>query len=135
MLSCEICEIFWSTFFYRTPPVAASDNSEEVITTDCHLLCCFYQPVNRNQAFSIFKQVHELRHEQCNRSVRHKWHKDRSLIIQNLVLILKRLVVGGSNRSEDVKVFSVNINYFHRLFGFSEVLKFPCYKETDEISI
>ena len=24
--SCEFCEIFKNTFFYRTPPVAASDN-------------------------------------------------------------------------------------------------------------
>ena len=84
-------------FFYRTPPVAASDNAEDVITTDCHLLCCFCQPVNRNQAFSIFKQVHELRHEQCNRSISQKWYKDRSLIIQNLVLTLKSMMVGGLN--------------------------------------
>ena len=26
MFSCEICQIFKSTFFYRTPPVAASEN-------------------------------------------------------------------------------------------------------------
>ena len=29
----------------------------------CHSLCCFFcQPVNRNQVFSTFKHVHELRH-------------------------------------------------------------------------
>ena len=27
VLSCEFCEISKSTFFYRTPPVVASDNS------------------------------------------------------------------------------------------------------------
>ena len=25
MIFCEICEIFKNTFFYRTPPVAASE--------------------------------------------------------------------------------------------------------------
>ena len=93
----NLCEIFKNTFFYRTPLVAASGNSEEVIKTDCHLLCCFCQPVIRNQAFSNFKQVRELRQEQCNQCIRHNWHKDRSLIIQNLVSTLKRLVGGASN--------------------------------------
>ena len=32
----------------------------------------FCKPVNRNQVFSIFKHVHELRHEQANRSIRQK---------------------------------------------------------------
>ena len=27
VFSCEFCEISKNTFFYRTPPVAASDNS------------------------------------------------------------------------------------------------------------
>ena len=61
----------------------------------------FCQPVNRNQVFSIFKHVHEQRHEQANCSLRHKCRKDykiqyfvlklkdRSLIRQKLVLQLK----------------------------------------------
>ena len=43
MFSCEICEFFQNSFFYRTPPVAASDNAlcEEINASCCHSLCCF----------------------------------------------------------------------------------------------
>ena len=32
MFSCEICEIFKSTFFYRKPPVAASVSPTQIST-------------------------------------------------------------------------------------------------------
>ena len=31
-----------------------------------------------------------------------------------------------------MNIFSVNINYFHKFFGF---FKFPCYRETNDVSI
>ena len=40
----------------------------------------FCQPVNRKQVFSIFKHVHEQRHEQANWFIRHNGRRDRSLI-------------------------------------------------------
>ena len=30
VLSCEICENFKKTFFYRTPPVTASEQTQEI---------------------------------------------------------------------------------------------------------
>ena len=30
MFSCEICESFKNTFFYRTPPVAASEQTQDI---------------------------------------------------------------------------------------------------------
>ena len=82
-----------SANFFRTatPPLAASDNAlcEEITATCCHSLCCFLPTSEQTPGFSIFKHVHESRHEQANRSIRYKWRKDRSLIIQKLVLKLK----------------------------------------------
>ena len=34
----------------------------------------------------------------------------------------------SSNRPEDMKIFSININYFHQ---FSDLFTLPCYKETN----
>ena len=33
MFSCEFCEIFNNTFFYRTPPEAASERKKETART------------------------------------------------------------------------------------------------------
>ena len=39
MFSCEICKTFKNTFFYRTPPVAASEYAYEIeIHVIMHLL-------------------------------------------------------------------------------------------------
>ena len=35
VFSCEICEIFKNTAFYRTPPVAASAQTQEISVVDC----------------------------------------------------------------------------------------------------
>ena len=35
LFSCEICEIFKNSFFYRTPPVAAPEQIQEVTVLHC----------------------------------------------------------------------------------------------------
>ena len=35
MFSCEICKIFRNTFFYRTPPVTASEQTQEIYVVHC----------------------------------------------------------------------------------------------------
>ena len=35
VFSCEICEIFKNTFFYRTHPVAASEQTHEIYVVPC----------------------------------------------------------------------------------------------------
>ena len=32
---CEICQIIKNTFFYRTPPVAASEQTQEIFVVHC----------------------------------------------------------------------------------------------------
>ena len=46
MFSCKICKIFKNTFFYRTPPVAASDSSAKV----------FFNKVTVHQAGNLIKK-------------------------------------------------------------------------------
>ena len=45
MFSCEICEIFKNTYFYRTPPVAASESKEikQIGTGSENLDVCFWE--------------------------------------------------------------------------------------------
>ena len=48
MFSCEFCEIFKNTFFYRTPPVAPSANShlphsKQVALLDAGFFIVVYQ--------------------------------------------------------------------------------------------
>ena len=83
-------EIFKNTFFCRIPPwlLLAMLSVRKLLQQFVIHFAVFCQPVNRNQVFSIFKQVHEFRHEQANWSIRHKWRKDRNLIIQNLGVLL-----------------------------------------------
>ena len=35
VLSCEICEIFKNNFFHRRPPVAASEQTQEISVVHC----------------------------------------------------------------------------------------------------
>ena len=40
VLSCEICEIFKNTFFNITPPVAASEQTQEISVAHCVAKWC-----------------------------------------------------------------------------------------------
>ena len=35
VFSCEICEIFKNTFFYRTPPLGAYEQTQEIYVVHC----------------------------------------------------------------------------------------------------
>ena len=48
VFSSEMCEIFKDTFFYRTPPVAASDQTYEISVVHCvaKVFFCHLEQVN-----------------------------------------------------------------------------------------
>ena len=54
---CKICEIFKNTFFYRTPPVAAS---EERIAEEVRNFPCLYDKGNRAKKKKIGKRTYEF---------------------------------------------------------------------------
>ena len=56
MLSCEICEIFKNTFFYRVPPVAASVNTPLALLT----FFDFRQPHARDMSLYGSKVIQRL---------------------------------------------------------------------------
>ena len=49
VFSCEICEIFRNTFFYRTPPVAVSDESKTRFSP--HVRYMFQQEISAKFVF------------------------------------------------------------------------------------
>ena len=49
LFSCEICEIFRNTFFYRTPPVAVSDESKTRFSP--HVRYMFQQEISAKFVF------------------------------------------------------------------------------------
>ena len=58
MFSCEICEIFNNSFFYRAPPVAASDsNILQSMDLSCAGGCVYYQWIqysgDENESYKI----------------------------------------------------------------------------------
>ena len=57
MIFFEICEIFKITFFYRTPPVAAS---EERIAEEVRNFPCIYDKGSRAAKKKIGKITHDL---------------------------------------------------------------------------
>ena len=57
VIFCEICEIFKNTFFYRTPPVAAS---EEQIAEEVQNFPCLYDKGSRATKNNIGKRMHDL---------------------------------------------------------------------------
>ena len=54
---CKICEIFKNTFFYRTPPVAAS---EERIAEEVRNFPCLYDKGNRVKKKKIGKRTYDF---------------------------------------------------------------------------
>ena len=40
MFSCEICEIFKNTFFYRIPQMTASEQIQEISVVQCVVKWC-----------------------------------------------------------------------------------------------
>ena len=40
VFSCEICDIFKNNFFYRTPPVTASEQTQEIYVVHCVAKWC-----------------------------------------------------------------------------------------------
>ena len=60
MFSCKICELFKNTFFYRTPPVAASENNEQQQLSEgfaniCHKIVSTILPQELINDFAVCK--------------------------------------------------------------------------------
>ena len=98
VIFCEICEIFKNTFFYSTPPVAAT---EKPISEDIRNSPCLYDKGNRAtyglrwRMRATTTKVHKLNY-QCNLD----WLKRYSEIFLQWISLEKRLFINLSKENK-----------------------------------